>query len=157
MFTPVEEMAWVKPVALEELKEVGRLLIFGEEEGKRKDNGKGREPLTFIPTLATTPTIPALSPSQSRTPPSTSIPSTPASFTPSSVTSPIFTPVLGEVTTFPPSPTDSSPLTPLRKALAWASARVNKVEGEEVVLAGSLYLVADFYRIVQELREGAHA
>ena len=38
----------------------------------------------------------------------------------------------------------------------WAAARAQAAEGEDslVVLAGSLYLVADFYRLLQKLGQG---
>ncbi|KAF8591764.1 FolC bifunctional protein [Ramaria rubella] len=52
----------------------------------------------------------------------------------------------GEVTLFEREP-DEAILNPLRRALFWA-AKLNK--GEEIVLAGSLYLVADLYRIMAQ-------
>lgn len=42
---------------------------------------------------------------------------------------------------------EEEPLNPLRRALAWAS---NASRDDEVVLAGSLYLVADLYKIAME-------
>ena len=44
----------------------------------------------------------------------------------------------------------------VERALRWAAARAQAAEGEDslVVLAGSLYLVADFYRLLQKLGQG---
>jgi dihydrofolate synthase len=52
----------------------------------------------------------------------------------------------GSVRLFERQPNDA-PLNPLKRALAWANGLKN---GEEIVLAGSLYLVADLYRLVEE-------
>ncbi|KAI0632487.1 Mur ligase [Trametes polyzona] len=44
---------------------------------------------------------------------------------------------------------------PLERALRWASGRQHDGEDALVVLAGSLYLVADFYRLLDRLGQGA--
>lgn len=52
----------------------------------------------------------------------------------------------GSIRLFERRPNDG-PLDPLKRALSWANTLDNR---EEIVLAGSLYLVADLYRLVAE-------
>ncbi|GJJ14005.1 hypothetical protein Clacol_008262 [Clathrus columnatus] len=51
----------------------------------------------------------------------------------------------GEVEVFDETPSDQLHLDRLKRALYWAADRVQ--ENEEIVLCGSLYLVADFYKL----------
>ncbi|KIJ36401.1 hypothetical protein M422DRAFT_179387 [Sphaerobolus stellatus SS14] len=134
-FSPVEDMPWVKYVDLDEMERIGRRIVFEEKEGHGHAKGKGKSPESSKSSTPATPT------------PTSSTPGTPnTAHTPTPQSHP------GEVIVFshPPfvSDADRDELTPLRQALEWANTRVKP--GEEVVLAGSLYLVADLYRLLQD-------